>query len=524
MPPKDPQLRPPPATFDVDPRALLRVAIGACVVAELGFVTLHILLRYANGPAVDPLRKLFNLASEKSLPLWVSMAQLLMISLTLWLISAVVKNRGARAAPWLVLATAFSFTTLAHGARMSRRLGAATERYFEHRIRTSGGSWFRSLMASDHAEHVLLVLLVVPLGLFTVVFLWRALRGKNARSWLLVAGVGFAVSAVTGILATRSAHVAISNLLEMAGGTVLLVLLLAHTVTLTREYRVRVDDAAPPARPPCTADAPSVFHIRRTRTIRRVFLACVLIELGLVLVDYNVTLRGVGVPTHLRSMFNIARENSLPNWFSSTQTLLAAITSWMVFLVVRARAGSALLRRGWLFIALFFTYMAVDDGTRLHERIGTVFEALLEGAAAAGFLQRFPSYVWQVLFLPLFGAAGLFTVWFLLRHSSRARTRAAVLLALGMLGLAVGLDFLEGLDRDHPWNPYTYLVKNTYLELDSRALFDKSAYFISRHFSKVLEEILEMFANTLLWSVFLGHLFDLGAELRIRVARNGHSA
>ena len=64
-------------------------------------------------------------------------------------------------------------------------------------------------------------------------------------------------------------------------------------------------------------------------------------------------------------------------------------------------------------------------------------------------------------------------------------------------------------------------MQNTYLELDSRVLFGKSAYFISRHFSKVLEEILEMFANTLLWSVFLGYLFDLGAEVRIRLVRNG---
>ncbi len=516
------QLTPPPAKLDLDPRALIMATIGACVVAELGFLMLHGLLAYVSGHTIDPLRELFDLASETSLPHWVFMAQLLMISLTLWLICAVVKNRGARAASWLVLATFFSYMTFAHGARLYSRLGGVAERHFENRIRASGDSWFRSLMASDHAEHVLLAWLVVPLGLFTVVFLWRVLRGGTARSWLLVASVGFVVSAITGMLATRPAHLAISNLLEMAGGTVLWFLLLAHTVTLTREYRVTVDDASAPARPPCTADAPSVFHIRRTRTIRRVFLACLLVELGLVLADYNVNLRGLDAPSQLRSMFNIAREDSLPNWFSSAQTLMAAITSWMVFLVVQARAGSSALRRGWLIVALFFTYMAVDDGTRLHERIGTVFETLLENVAGAGLLQRFPSYAWQVFFVPLFAAAGLFTAWFLLRHSPRSRTRAVVLLALGLLGLAVGLDFLEGLGREHPWNPYTYLVQNFDLESGSRALFRKSAYFITRHFSKVLEEIFEMLANTLLWIVFLGYLFDLGAKLRIRVVRNGH--
>ncbi len=466
--------------------------IGTCVVVELGLLALYRLSTYVKGSGNDPLRELFDLSSGTSLLHWASMTQLLMISLTLWLIYAVVKNRRAAAAPWLVLATFFSYMTFAHGARLYWRLGGAAE---------------------------LLAWLVVPLGLFTAVFLWRVLRGGNARVWLLVAIVGFVISALTELFATRRSHLATSNLLEMAAATVLWSVLLAHAVALTREYRVTIDDAPAPAGPPCKADAPSVFHIRRALTIRRVFLACVLIELGLVLADYNVTLRGLDAPSQLRSMFNIAREDSLPNWFSATQTLMAAITLWMIWFVVRARAGSSALRRGWLIVALFFSYMAVDDGTRLHERIGSVFESLLEHAAADGLLRMFPSYGWQVFFLPLFGAAGLFTVWFLVRRSPRARTRAVVLLALGMLGLAVGLDFLEGLDREHPWNPYTYLVEHTDLESDCRALFHKSAYFITRHFSKVLEEILEMLANTLLWSVFLGHLFELGAELRVRVAR-----
>ncbi len=100
MPPKHPQLRPLPATLDIDPRALIRATIGACVVAELGLLMLYSLLAYGSGPAIDPLRELFDLSSKTGLPHWASMAQLLMISLTLWLICAVVKNRGARAASW----------------------------------------------------------------------------------------------------------------------------------------------------------------------------------------------------------------------------------------------------------------------------------------------------------------------------------------------------------------------------------------------------------------------------------------
>jgi hypothetical protein len=487
-------MRPLPATLDVDPRRLLVTTIGAVVVAELALLTLYRLLAPRSGPVVDPLRELFDLTRETSLSNWFAMAQLMMISLTLWLIYAVVKNRGARATPWLVLATFFSCMTFANGARLHRRLGGVTQ-------------W---LMDSDLAEHVLWALLVVPLGLFTVVFLWRVLRGRSLRTWLLVAVAGFVVAAITGAFA----HAAVSNLLEIAACTVLWFLLLTHAGTSVGEYHVRIDDAPPP-----TAGAPSTFHISRSPTIRRVFLACILIELVLVLADYHVNLRGLNAPSELRAMFNLARENSLPNWFSATQTLMAAITAWLVLLVVRARAGSTAVRRGWLILALFFSYMAVDDGSRIHEQVGRAFRALLEGGGGSGLLQQFPSYAWQVFFVPLFGAAGLFTVVFLVRHSRGPGTRAIVLLAVGLLGLAVGLDFLEGLDREHPWNPYTYLANNFDLELDSRIMFRHSAYFITRHFSKVIEEILEMFATTLLWSVFLGHLFDLGAQARIRVAR-----
>ncbi len=328
------QLTPPPAKLDLDPRALIMATIGAFVVAELGFLMLHSLLAYVGGHAIDPLRELFDLASETSLPNWLSMAQLLMISLTLWLICAVAKNRGASAAPWLVLAAFFSFMTFAQGARLYSRLGGVAERHFENRIRASGDSWFRSLMASDHAEHVLLAWLVVPLGLFTVVFLWRVLRGRSLRTWLLVAVAGFVVAAITGAFA----HAAASNLLEIAACTVLWFLLLTHAGTSVGEYHVRIDDAPPP-----TAGAPSTFHISRSPTIRRVFLACILIELVLVLADYHVNLRGLNAPSELRAMFNLARENSLPNWFSATQTLMAAITAWLVLLVVRARAGSTAL-------------------------------------------------------------------------------------------------------------------------------------------------------------------------------------
>ena len=92
-----------------------------------------------------------------------------------------------------------------------------------------------------------------------------------------------------------------------------------------------------------------------------------------------------------------------------------------------------------------------------------------------------------------------------------------------LFGLAVGLDFLEGLDRKHPWNLYAGLMNSSDVEVLSRRL-DRPTHYTVRHFSKSLEEFLEMFANTLLWSVFLTRLFEIGADLRIRVREPSESS
>ena len=123
----------------------------------------------------------------------------------------------------------------------------------------------------------------------------------------------------------------------------------------------------------------------------------------------------------------------------------------------------------------------------------------------------------------LFARSVLFSALFLIRQVTRARTRAIVLLAFGLFGLAVGLDFLEGLDRKHPWNLYAGLMNSSDVEVLSRRL-DRPTHYTVRHFSKSLEEFLEMFANTLLWSVFLTRLFEIGADLRIRVREPSESS
>ncbi len=67
-------------------------------------------------------------------------------------------------------------------------------------------------------------------------------------------------------------------------------------------------------------------------------------------------------------------------------------------------------------------------------------------------------------------------------------------------------EFIEGLDRDHPWNLYTWAVARVDLTEFTEARFRQSAYQTLDHFGRSAEEFLEMLAMTLLWVTFLKHL------------------
>ena len=146
-----------------------------------------------------------------------------------------------------------------------------------------------------------------------------------------------------------------------------------------------------------------------------------------------------------------------------------------------------------------------------------------DGKVALGtrLLDAFPSYAWQIVVLPFFVVAGVFLAVFLWRELRRRRARVLVALALTCFVVAVGLDFFEGLDADHPWNIYTRITEAVDFGDSTEYRFRRTAYDTLGHFSKSIEEFLEMLGNTLLWVVFLQHLSGLARDLRIRFVDEG---
>jgi len=253
-----------------------------------------------------------------------------------------------------------------------------------------------------------------------------------------------------------------------------------------------------------------------------VLAVCVALEIAFVLLDYHVNYaRGSDIGS-IRRLFNITREDALPAFFATTQTFLVALTAWLLFGMVRRQGAARMRVLGWLVVAAFFTYMAIDDGAKVHERVGTAVRVAVERATPgipAG--QRtlpgfFPSYPWQVVFLPAFAGLGLFTLVFLTRELRERTSRLLVLAGVSCFVVAVGLDFIEGLDPGHPWNVHFWIGSNWDIDVFARRRFARTAFDASLHFSKSLEETTEMFGTTLLWIALLRHLTEVTDELRIR--------
>ncbi len=246
------------------------------------------------------------------------------------------------------------------------------------------------------------------------------------------------------------------------------------------------------------------IHVDGQGLPRRIFLILLLIEISLVVLDAVVNYGRLIDVGPVRRLFNIAREDGLATWFMVTQTFMAGLVLWLIFLVQRNHSASRGNTMAWGFLAIFFIYMAADDGAEIHERLGSTFKALYPAGQSApnGALLNqwqgiFPSYDWQLVVLPLLAGAGLFMVFFLHRELRDRGARVTLYLAVSIMIAAVGLDFIEGLDHQHAWNVQVWIVENFRISADT-----------VRHFSKSLEEFLEMASMSLLLSLFIYHLIQ----------------
>ena len=234
-----------------------------------------------------------------------------------------------------------------------------------------------------------------------------------------------------------------------------------------------------------------------------IFIFCITFEVFLVILDLFINYGQVTTISAIRNLSNIAREDSLASWFSSTQTLLVGLTVLLIALLHQQSKSPRIVTIGWFAVSLFFFYLAVDDGAEVHERLGTAFTLMSENQSdntslLYSAIHVFPSYTWQLLFLPILSFLTLTLLIFLAFQFRNSRLMALIIFALLCLVIAVGLDFIEGLAENHPWNIHSRIRENLVLD----------KYTVS-HMSKSLEEFLEMLGFTFFWVAFISYLKKL---------------
>jgi hypothetical protein len=213
----------------------------------------------------------------------------------------------------------------------------------------------------------------------------------------------------------------------------------------------------------------------------------------------------------IQEMFNVSRELSIGNWFSSMQEAAVGLLFLLIYVRVRGERGPGRHAFGWALCGVFFFYIGLDDGVTMHERVSTAvgdyFALTAQNANGGGggplgwLLAHFPSYEWQVLFGPFIAAMGIYIAVFLWRHMERKAT-LQVFFGFFLFALAEGQDFIEGLET-----PYVWLTEK----------FGTEPYTVP-HFMKMGEEYLEMLGATVVLWVLLRQYAALD---RRRIGRSG---
>ncbi len=253
------------------------------------------------------------------------------------------------------------------------------------------------------------------------------------------------------------------------------------------------------------AGQPAVINLFRVTRI--VIITSLVFIFLLVVCDYVFNYLDVLEDRSFRRIWNVARENSIPTWFSSMLAHLLAVTVFAIAAVQR-KIIPAWKTAAWVLIGLFFLWIGIDDFAEIHEKLGGVLVRLAErgeNTAATELLLQNPSYSWHTFIAPVFAVSGLFILGFIWMTFWRQRLLHFIILGFGCWAVAQGLDFIEGLDNV---DELYYWFQDT-LDIEDE-------YGVSHTF-KVIEETLEMLGTTLLWAGFLYYLAHVSDGLQFRL-------
>jgi len=184
--------------------------------------------------------------------------------------------------------------------------------------------------------------------------------------------------------------------------------------------------------------------------------ALVVFEIFLGVMHVIVTWKPLGTYLHeTEVMFDLDHEGNLSTWFSSAQFLLLGVTLAVIYLLQKQLNPEKPFTWIWLICALGTILLSADEAARIHEWLGTELGWAIDESEPGSLIyhwDRFPSYYWSIIYVPIALPVAIFLGWFYWKELGSLRYLPILGMAIFLVG-AVVLDFLEGAygrsDHDH---------------------------------------------------------------------------
>jgi len=250
------------------------------------------------------------------------------------------------------------------------------------------------------------------------------------------------------------------------------------------------------------------FEINEYSLPKRMFWYLWLVCCGLVACDSVLTFHDVTGYYVFNRVFDMTREESIPNWYASILLFCIALTCAVTYTIQRRRVD----RRDalpWVFFAGFFTFLSMDDGAKIHERLGSFFRELAEEGDGVftvfqPVLEAASTYSWQIFVLPVFLFFAFFILLWGFNNISVRETHRWILLGGFFIAIALGLDYFEG------------LVDNGVIDLEGRPLSVNTI----EHYQRVLEEFSEMTGFICILRGLCVHLLSLETHIGLSLYKS----
>lgn len=132
-------------------------------------------------------------------------------------------------------------------------------------------------------------------------------------------------------------------------------------------------------------------------------------------------------PMSVKWWFDLRNDYGIPAWFTFACTALAGIAC--------IRFGHRARRTGPVLAGSLFLFLAIDDATMLHERVGALF---------AESLSRTGTYAWVLVLGVPIAAAGAWSAWSCWRSLRNDRVACVrVMVGFAALGVAMAIEVCE---------------------------------------------------------------------------------